>query len=781
MSALLDLQGVQSRVHGERGIARYLTQLAAALERSFPRAVAEYLINPDLPLSQAMAALPPAHRLGSTDALPAKATIYHVGSAFEPDVSLDRLWPVRARKLHLVVTLYDLIPQIFAETYLAEPHVRGWYRSRLDLLRHADRILAISEATAKDAIDRLGVRPDRVVVAGAAPAPQFTPPKSREAALATVRERLPRIESGFVLYTGGIEFRKNIDRLLVAYAGLPESLRRAHQLVVVCKVLPAEREALETRLRGLGILERVYFTGFVDDEDLRLLYGCAHLFVFPSLYEGYGLPVAEAILCGAPVIASDSSSLVELVEEPAGRFDPFDVASIRATLTRALTDASLREQLRGDPSRVDTWEDVAARTAATYDELAQNPKRRRPRARPRIAYVSPLPPQWSGVADYSYRLLEPLSRYFEIDAFSDRLLGPAEAPPGIAVSSIGHFDTIERVRAGYDHVVICLGNSEHHASALQLLRRRGGVVLAHDVRLTGLYAYCADRRREIEPRSFRQILTEMYGSRLPAPLGEKGWIDPVEADAHGVFMAREAIAASDQYLVHSASAHQLARSDACPQDRTKVSVMPFAFPDPTQFAGLARGDGDAMIGTFGVVAAVKQSAKVLEAFALVARERADVTLAIVGPPAGDHDLRELTERAAELGLSDRVVLTGRVDDDRFRSLIAQTTVAVQLRSVSMGESPASVTDCLAAGVPTIATGIGATRELPDETVVKVAPNIDPESLGRLILALLDDKAQRARLGEAGRSLAAERSFERSAEFLTDLLTELGRRRVTSAA
>lgn len=774
MSVLLDLQGMQSRVHGERGVARYLAQLAQGLETHCPGSVAQFLVNPDLPLTRALAVLPAPDRVGSIGALPTDATIYHVGSAFEPDVGLDRLWPRPARGLRLVVTLYDLIPELFAETYLADPTVRTWYRARLGLVRHADRVLAISETTARDAVEHLGLRPEQVVVVGAAPAPLFAPPSSRAAALSEARARLPRIEPGFVLYTGGIEYRKNINRLLEAYAGLPEPLRREHQLLVVCRVPPAERKALEEQLRVLGILDRVYFTGYVEDEDLRLLYGCAEVFVFPSLYEGYGLPVAEAIVSGAPVIASDSSSLVELVEDETARFDPYDVQSIRATLVRALVEPAWRQHLREtQPQRVGTWEDVARRTVEVYDELEARPKRHRPRRRPRIAYVSPLPPQFSGIADYSYRLLEPLSRHFEIDTFADTTAGPAHAPPGIRVSPVGHFDTIEGARAGYDHVLVCLGNSEHHAGALELIRRRRAIVIAHDIRLSGLYAFCADQRPEVEPRALRQALVEMYGARIPTGLGAKGWLDPVEADAHGIFMAREAIRASELFVVHSASAQQFARCDAWPEDRAKVVVAPFAFPDPAQFEGLARG-GSPMIGTFGVVAPVKQTGKVQDAFALVARERPECRLAVVGPPAGAGDLDALARQASELGLDDRVELTGRVDDEHFRSLVASATVAVQLRAVTMGESPASVTDCLAAGVPTVATGIGSVLELPDDALVKVAPDISPGELARLLVALLDDEERRRALAEAGRALARERSFERAAAFLADLLSATAR-------
>ena len=125
-------------------------------------------------------------------------------------------------------------------------------------------------------------------VVGAAPAGQFTPPPSPAAALSDVQPAFPELKGGFVLYTGGIEPRKNIDRLLEAYARLPEELRGRHQLAVVCRVRADERAKLERRFNDLGIEGRVLLTGYVTDRQLVSLYGAAHLFVFPSLYEGYG-------------------------------------------------------------------------------------------------------------------------------------------------------------------------------------------------------------------------------------------------------------------------------------------------------------------------------------------------------------------------------------------------------------------------------------------------------------------------------------------------------------
>jgi glycosyltransferase involved in cell wall biosynthesis len=233
-------------------------------------------------------------------------------------------------------------------------------------------------------------------------------------------------------------------------------------------------------------------------------------------------------------------------------------------------------------------------------------------------------------------------------------------------------------------------------------------------------------------------------------------------------MAREAIAFADSFVVHSEYAAHLARRDASPEQRHKVRVVPFAFPDPGSFSRPPLEPSEMVIGTFGVVSsAVKQTDKVLDAFFTVANERADCVLVVAGPPAGPREYEHLQARVDEIGLAERVRLLGYLEGAKFREVVSLTTAAVQLRGMSMGESSASVADCLAAGVPTVATGIGATRELPDDVLVKVGVEITPNVLARTLLALLDDAPRRASMTAAAQAYARERSFEHSAQLLVE--------------
>jgi glycosyltransferase involved in cell wall biosynthesis len=755
VSVLFDIQGIQSKAHAERGIARYLIEVTVALERSHPDLIERYLLNPELPVPGAIEPLAVSGRLGYLDEMrPEPPFVFHVGSPIER-LPIDAVWPPRVRRLPLVATVYDLIPQVFPHLYLFDPRVRRRYRTRLELLRRADRLLAISQATAADVIQHLDIPPERVFVVGAGVSGRFRPPSDYGRAVAEATQRVEGLEPGYLLYTGGIDPRKNIDRLLEAYAGLPKRLLADHQLVIVCRVTGDERVALGHRLDELGVAERVLFPGFLPDEDLVPLYQAAHLFVFPSLYEGFGLPVAEAIACGAAAIAARSSSLPELVRDEEVLFDPMRPAAIRSAIRRCLEDDRLLQRLRSRELSEDfSWERVADRTAEVYADLIATPRRARAR-RLRVAYISPLPPHQTGVADYSSRLLADLVELCDVDAFVEGDPDAIEAPAGVRVHGLAALDPVERAGGGFDRILCCLGNSEHHAGALALLRRRTDmVVLAHDVRLTGLYAWSAAYRPDLEPEDFQSALRKMYGNRIPSTLGETGWLEFEEYERYGVLMAREAIARSDLFAVHSRYAAQLARLDAAGGDQAKVRVVPFGYPEPAEGR---REAGPPVVVSFGVARPVKQTDKIVNAFGRVLETHPDALLAFVGPLLEDERLR-LTDLAKRGSFADRLRLTGYVEPRPLRQWAARSTVAVQLRAASNGESAASVADCFAAGIPTIATALGAARELPDDCLVKVERDVGTEMLAHEISALLADPDRRRSLAQAGQRYAREHSF-----------------------
>jgi glycosyltransferase involved in cell wall biosynthesis len=755
VAVYLDLQPTQDRALAERGIPRYVRELALALERVAPDAVQHHVLHRGRHVPDVFEPLLARGKVVFLDELDLRpGDVYHLASPFE-ELPIDELWPRAARRVGvgMVATLYDLIPDVYAEQYLRLPHVAYAYRVRQELVRLADRVAAISQATADDGRRRLGLDADRLRVVGAGVSPSFVRPASRAAAFTSVQLDLPAVESGYLLYTGGIEYRKNLPRLLEAYALLDSALRARHQLVVVCRVADAQRAALLGLADELGIADRLVLTGMVSDETLIALYQAADLFVFPSLYEGFGLPVAEAMACGAPVIAARTSSLTEVVRDEDALFDPTDPADIAAAIRRVLTDAAVATRLRAvalDPAY--RWDSVAARTAEVYEELAI--RRRawsRPRVWPRLAVVTPLPPQPSGVADYSYRLLGRLARYGRIDAFVEDQVEAPRAPRGVRIHRLSSFDVADRAVGGYDQTLYCLGNSEFHAAALPLLAARPGVVLGHDVRFAGLYVWAADNRPELGLPTVGEAARQVYGLDEDDALDDPGRL--------GLLMARTIVARSERFLVHSSFAAALARHDVAPGDQAKIVEVPFGWPDPDEY--LERAPQPALIATFGYVSAAKQVDAVVDAFAILAETELDARLAIVGT-ATDAERDRIGRRVRALGLAARVTLTGHVPPDRYRSWLARATVAVQLRATSNGETSAAIADCLAAGVPTIAAAVGSARELPPDVVVRVERDATPAALAGTVSGLLRDVDTRIALTAAGRRWAREHSIEQAA-------------------
>jgi glycosyltransferase involved in cell wall biosynthesis len=751
---LVDVQATQSAAHRDRGVARYTAELAAALWRGHPSLVHHFLLNPDLEPPGSVEPLVASGRLAYSDRGDLTgARVLHVVSPVELDVPIARLWPAAApaRGMRLVVTLYDLIPEIFAERYLADPGLRRRYRVRLELVRAADAVLAISEQTAQDAIERLQVPPERVRVVGAAASATYGPPASRDAALAAARAAVPGLEPRFVLYTSGMDDRKNFQGLFRAWGRLPTAVRDGWQLVMVCSMDDPTRNHLVHLARQSGIEARLLLPGYVPDATLRLLYQATELFVFPSLYEGYGLPVAEAMASGARTIGSGGSSVAELLV-PEAQFDPADDDAIARAIERALTDDAMQRMLDEQSRRPQPgWEVVADRVADAYHDVLARP-RPTARRRPRVAFVTPLPPAATGVADFSYRLLSELREHCDVHAFADgcrhvdAALGPPRAPDGVEVLPARFLGEQERARGGYDCVVYCLGNSEFHGYALAQLRRRSGVVLAHEIRLTDLYALTADIPGAV-------------------PGGAPVRLTADEAERRGVLMVDEVVALADRFVVLSPYAADRVRLDVDPFYADRIVTMPFAGRDvveqPTPSDARAP-----IVASFGLVNAIKQNALLVAALPALRMRVPDASVVFVGPCA-EVEREQLTKLAAELGVADRVTITGAVPDADYAAWLERAAVAVQLRGAANGECSGTVADCLASGVVPVVSGIGAGRDLPSSAVAAVGPGVTAAELAAVVGDLLVDPGRRAALAAGGRAHAAAHSHAALAQRFFD--------------
>lgn len=383
-----DLVAAQSPSYRGRGIARYSTEFVRAMVRGHPELVSGIVVHPELPKPADLDGL---DEWVTTDPDWADGSVVHLSSVFEPEVPVRTFWPRSAatHRLLTVVTLYDLIPDIFPGWYLEDPGLRRRWRCCREVVRAADAVLTPSESTKRDTVELLGLPEHRVTVIGSGTSPSFHPPKSQQTAFRTARKGVRGLKEGFIIYNGAFAPAKNVDRLLEAYGRMPPELIALHQLVIACEAPPLTRNHYLVMAKEMGLEGRVLIPGFVPEDVLVGLHQSAALGVFPSLYEGYGLPVIESMACGAPNIVADNSSLREILPRQA-RFQGEDPAAIADAMTRALTDATFRRFLidlaRREPP---SWASVADRAAAVFDELVDRPRALRPgwRHKPCVALV----------------------------------------------------------------------------------------------------------------------------------------------------------------------------------------------------------------------------------------------------------------------------------------------------------------------------------------------------------------------------------------------------------
>jgi glycosyltransferase involved in cell wall biosynthesis/ADP-heptose:LPS heptosyltransferase len=249
-------------------------------------------------------------------------------------------------RIPTAVILYDLIPLLNPDEHFRTSEIHAnWYRRKIAWLKRSRMLLAISESSRQEALSTGYFAAETVVNVSGACDDSFRVLKLSETDRRAVWKKLG-ISRAFVMYTGGADERKNLHRLIESYAQMPTAVRRGHQLVLAGKMPNGNVESyLKTADRcGLSRNE-IVVTGYIDDDDLIKLYNCCALFVFPSLHEGFGLPPLEAMACGAPVIAANSTSLPEVIGLPEAMFDPHSMVEITAKMTVALTNDEFRARL----------------------------------------------------------------------------------------------------------------------------------------------------------------------------------------------------------------------------------------------------------------------------------------------------------------------------------------------------------------------------------------------------------------------------------------------------
>lgn len=773
------MQGCQSTGSRQRGIGRYSMSLAQAMLREGRQHEFHVLLNAAFPetiepIREKLKGQIPPERIRIFHAPPESSQretqvswrtraaeairrcaiqqiapdMVHVTSLFEGlgddcVVDIDR----ELDGVPTAVTVYDLIPWLYAERYLATETTRAWYRRKLDSLRRAALLLGISASACSEAESVLPDRQGKVVnISSAANPDVFFPAPAGDAA-----QRLGLLRP-FVMYTGGIDWRKNIDGLVTAFAALPSSLRSNYQLAIVCHADASARAHLlgHARQAGLGSTD-VVLTGYVSDSDLADLYRSCELFVFPSLHEGFGLPALEALMCGAAVIGSNTSSIPEVIGRDDALFDPSSQAAITAALHRALADEAYRTSLKASaPIQAArfSWERTARSALQAMEEAVREqhrPSRASTPQRPRLAMHAPLAPARSGIADYTAELAPALEQYYDVELIHNQssVTLPAHLQH-LPVHDVAFFKQNAR---SYDRVLYQFGNSSYHAHMFQLLGEVPGTVVLHDFFLSGALAWMEAVGGVRE--AFREALLRSHGAQAL----DFDRIHGREETATRFPANRFVVERAEGVIVHSDWSKRSADLFYGPGYSREWRRIPHlrALPGDGD-RGRARrelnlGSDDFLVCSFGHIEPTKLNDRLVDAWhaSSLARD-SRCRLVLVGNNP-DSSYGRKFQRLIEQ--SQRISITGYAPRPMYEQYLCAADLAVQLRAMSRGETSGAVLDSLSRGVPLIMNANGSNAEYPAEVACLLPDLFSDSELVEALERLRADEPERRRLHEAG--------------------------------
>lgn len=272
-----------------------------------------------------------------------------------------------------VVTIHDLIPYVMPET-VGKGYLIKFLEEMPRIIRICDAIITVSEWSKKDILRFFPNAENKVYVTPLAADLKYKPLNKEKCKC--FLQKTYNIDKPFVLYIGGFSPRKNVKSLISAFSNIYKLLNKEHKLVIV-GAYKDEISSLNILSNDLDLSSKIIFTGYVPDAHLPILYNACEVFVYPSFYEGFGLPPLEAMSCGTPVITSNISSIPEVTSDSSILINPFDIHEIETTLINLLNNESLKETLsiKGLIHSKDfSWKKTAEQTLKVYEQVYKQNK-----------------------------------------------------------------------------------------------------------------------------------------------------------------------------------------------------------------------------------------------------------------------------------------------------------------------------------------------------------------------------------------------------------------------
>lgn len=730
---LVDVRECQ--VNRERGIPVYTQSLLLELPDALPGASFLLWHDPDLPPPTQAAALQsrvgPFRSAKQLAAMDAGVRITDLLTAcFFPkhqEPLARHLFPtwLQAHQPRRLGIVYDLIQYIFRDRYLTCPLDLNRYLEGMSCLRSWDQLFAISESARRDTISYASVDPTRIhnIYGGLDPSKAEA---IRTGGASWLGGALP---ASFAVYVCGDDWRKNITGAIQGFADYQRGGGRIQALVLVCSMPETRRRELLRNAEEACLPQgSLLITGRVTDAELIGIVKRAELSLFPSFYEGLGLPVIESYACGTPVLASDRSSLPELVP-PSCRFDPDRPSSMAETMLAFDRDPAIRQMSLSKGREVLsalTWPRCAHRLA---EVLSASQATGRPTGSA-VAMVGVLPPARTGIAPVNARHLRlssaPVHFFSAFPRASERLA--FRSHPWQRLAHPRNLPTFQH-RENYSQRLFVLGNSGHHQAtlnALRALREAPGQtwLYLHDGDLLGMWLSDFDQDLLAVAALYAKAYPEWRGGAAglfsqDRPRG----LRPLMALGRDIGIIANSSWTRDRML------EDLVGPPALGVHNLFLPVEPHTLQRPEGKDPILR------VGTFGKPEKTKQLDRLIAAVGLLGCQR-PARLLVAGFDAANFLAKEGLSRSIGIDVLDNP------SDPELLEAMRSVDVAVQLRFPSHGESSGVVGHLLGMGIPIVATAAGSFPEL-GEAVVLVPSDVTPSRLGEAILEAHESLAIRA--------------------------------------
>lgn len=655
-------------------------------------------------------------------------------------LALEEMLPCR-----ICVFVHDIIPYVFPVKEWAAPVVEEYHR-RLAFLKDNDiELLFNSNASKQDFFEHIGSVSKWNVSPLAADPHRF------------YRKRISEdVHSNIILFTGGFDYRKNIDGAIDAFELALKKYSadvdfNQSQLYIVGSTDAATHQKYEEILCHKKLQSKVKLTGYLSDEDLSDLYKKADVFFFPSLYEGFGLPLLEGMLGGAYVVSANNSSLPEVCGGHGLLFDAGNLDEAADALYQgfcaALNESTKEKNIRQTYALTYSWETTAQITLDFWEEAVPSIL---PDQKQKLALLTPWPEQETGIANFEYKIVPYLQKFFDIDVFSTVSAEKCRSLEGVRIYPLQEF---KHKRREYVHALYQIGNNtEFHKEIFETLEICGGIAEIHDYVLTPFFYHSYFLKGQ--KNKFKELLVKGYGeSGHNAFLATKQ--NACQPDMYTYPMSHTVAQCADKVIFHNHwSAKQLNVKNA--------SIIPLpcfdlgekdteGFEAMTAQMKKKYGIGDELvIGCFGWVNANKRPQVVLNAVSALIQRNYSVKLCFWGKAPDD----EILHLAKELGLEDRIVISGYIDGNEYEAALQLTDIVVNLRYPSMGESSGTLCETFKAGKPVIVSDINQYQEFPDEVCWKLPVcNQEEELLTAYLVYLIDHPEVKDVLGKNARNYA----------------------------